>query len=133
MRQPHRPLLAVKAIYTAAANDPTQQQQQQQQLQQHRLQTELLIHRHLQHQHIIRLLDVWHGPAECWMLMEYAAGGELFDKIQPDVGVDESLARFYFRQLLSGCAYLHRHGIAHRDLKPENLLLDELGMWHASV
>lgn len=76
------------------------------------------------------------------MLLEFAAGGDLFDKIAPDVGVGEDVARLYFGQLVEGmvshtlmdiqCAnapksYIHSQGVCHRDLKPENLLLDAAG------
>lgn len=59
--------------------------------------------------------------------MELADGGDLFDKIQPDVGVGVEVAHFYFRQLVSAVTYMHSMGIAHRDLKPENVLLSEKG------
>lgn len=36
------------------------------------------------------------------MLLEFAAGGDLFDKIAPDVGVGEDVARLYFGQLVEG-------------------------------
>ena len=49
--------------------------------------------------------------------MEYAGAGELFDKIQPDVGVDEDLAHWYFCQLLKGVEYLHRNNVAHRGIQ----------------
>ncbi|KAI0288298.1 CAMK/CAMKL/CHK1 protein kinase [Russula brevipes] len=62
-----------------------------------------------------------------YMLLEFAAGGDLFDKIAPDVGVVEEVAHFYFLQLLSGLNYIHAEGVCHRDLKPENLLLDAAG------
>lgn len=57
-----------------------------------------------------------------YMLMELALGGDLFDKIEPDVGVSAPIAQFYFQQLLSGLEFMHARGICHRDLKPENLL-----------
>ncbi|KAF8992332.1 kinase-like domain-containing protein [Cyathus striatus] len=61
------------------------------------------------------------------MLMELAAGGDLFDKIAPDVGVGEEVAQHYFNQLIAGMDYIHKQGVRYRDLKPENLLLDAAG------
>ncbi|KAA8894159.1 kinase-like domain-containing protein [Sphaerosporella brunnea] len=66
--------------------------------------------------------DVW-----IWLAMEFAAGGDLFDKIESDAGVPEDIAHFYFAQLISGLSWMHGKGIAHRDIKPENLLLDGNG------
>lgn len=34
------------------------------------------------------------------------------------------MARYFFKQFLSGLDYCHSNGVCHRDLKPENLLLD---------
>ena len=59
--------------------------------------------------------------------MEYAAGGDLFDKIEADVGVNEDIAHFYFTQLISGVSYMHSKGVGHRDIKPENILLSDDG------
>jgi len=53
--------------------------------------------------------DVW-----LWIAMEFAAGGDLFDKIEADVGVPEDIAQFYFAQLVSGLAWMHGKGVAHR-------------------
>lgn len=59
--------------------------------------------------------------------MELAEGGDLFDKIESDVGVGEDIAHFYFTQLISAVSYMHSKGVAHRDIKPENILLSADG------
>lgn len=59
--------------------------------------------------------------------MELAEGGDLFDKIESDVGVGEDIAHLYFTQLISAVNYMHSKGIGHRDIKPENILLSAEG------
>lgn len=60
-----------------------------------------------------------------YLVMEYVAGGELFDHLVQQGRLRSSDARAYFRQIIFGVDYCHRFNICHRDLKPENLLLDE--------
>ncbi|KAJ3090499.1 Chk1 protein kinase, partial [Quaeritorhiza haematococci] len=91
------------------------------------LQKEIMIHRSLHHENIIRFLGTNEDQDNVYIVTEYAAAGELFDRIVPDVGVEDDLAHLYFTQLVAGMDYLHEKGISHRDLKPENLLLDECG------
>lgn len=55
------------------------------------------------------------------------ASGDLFDKIEADVGVGEDVAHFYFSQLVSAVGYMHSRNVAHRDIKPENILLSSDG------
>lgn len=59
--------------------------------------------------------------------MELAEGGDLFDKIESDVGVGEDIAHVYFTQLISAVVYMHLKGVGHRDIKPENILLSSEG------
>ncbi|ORY76959.1 kinase-like domain-containing protein [Protomyces lactucae-debilis] len=78
-----------------------------------------------QHRHIVDFLQADHlDSGHLWIAIEYCTGGDLFDKIEPDLGVDEQLAHLYFRQLLDGLIFMHGFGISHRDIKPENILLD---------
>ncbi|KAF1320010.1 Camk/camkl protein kinase, partial [Globisporangium splendens] len=79
------------------------------------------------HENVLRLdaaLElVQDSKCTTFLVLELAAGGELFDRIKLDCGTDEATARRYFRQLISGVAFCHTSGVCHRDLKPENLLL----------
>jgi len=85
---------------------------------------EVCVHRMLNDPHIIRFYGRRENGNFEFIFLEYASGGELFDRIEPDVGMPQIEAQRFFKQLIAGVEYLHGRGIAHRDLKPENLLLD---------
>lgn len=86
---------------------------------------ETTVHRMLSNPNIIRYFGQRSEPTMEYIFLEYACGGELFDRIEPDIGMPSYQAQKYFKQLISAVDYMHCRGIAHRDLKPENLLLDE--------
>ncbi|CAF1125958.1 unnamed protein product [Rotaria sordida] len=56
--------------------------------------------------------------SEYHLYLEYAAGGDLFNRIESENGIEENLAQHYFKQVISGMSYLHS-----LDLKPENILI----------
>ncbi|KAG5080878.1 hypothetical protein JHK86_004943 [Glycine max] len=100
------------------------------------VQREIMNHRSLKHPNIIRFKEVLLTPTHLAIVMEYASGGELFERIcnAGRFSEDEKLwfsslvtfhqARFFFQQLISGVSYCHSMQICHRDLKLENTLLD---------
>ncbi|XVF17741.1 hypothetical protein REPUB_Repub10bG0149700 [Reevesia pubescens] len=63
-------------------------------------------------------------PTHLAIVMEYASGGELFERICAAGRFNEDEARFFFQQLISGVSYCHAMQVCHRDLKLENTLLD---------
>merc|ERR1711959_29985 len=77
----------------------------------------------LDHPNILKMYDTLEDTEKLYLILELAAGGDLFDKIINMNGFDEQTARSFFNQLLSGLEHCHIQGIIHRDLKPENLLL----------
>eukprot|EP00043_Microstomoeca_roanoka_P021312 m.255095 g.255095 ORF g.255095 m.255095 type:complete len:489 (-) comp19073_c1_seq1:167-1633(-) len=77
----------------------------------------------LQHPNIIHVHDMIDTPKYLYIVLEFAQGGELFDRIVKKEGFSEEEARYIFMQLLDAVEYLHQQGVAHRDLKPENILL----------
>ncbi|KAI9010146.1 kinase-like domain-containing protein [Hyaloraphidium curvatum] len=110
-----RALYAAKVVDKKRSSDPAA------------IKKEISIHAYLKHSNIINLISSHEDKDYIYLLMEYACGGELFDRIAPDEGLEEDLAHFYFVQLVDAVEYLHGNGVAHRDLKPENILLDDQG------
>ena len=97
------------------------------------LQHELNIMKVLQHENLVRLVDVRENATykrkdestfQCFaIILEYIGGGELFDFIAETGRFSEKVSRTYFHQMMNGLHYMHAKGYAHRDIKPENILL----------
>ena len=71
---------------------------------------ELVNHRLLDHPNIIRFVEVLLTPTHLAIVMEYAAGGELFDRICGKGRFHEDEARFFFQQLISGLSIVTATG-----------------------
>ena len=87
------------------------------------LKDEIDVLKELQHQHIIRLYDVFDEAQYYYLVTEKMSGGELFDRIVQKSYYNEKEARDVCKILFEALGYCHAKKIAHRDLKPENLLL----------
>ncbi|KAH6836892.1 SOS3-interacting protein 1 [Perilla frutescens var. hirtella] len=85
---------------------------------------EISIMRMVKHPHIVHLHEVMATKTKIYFVMEYAKGGELFNKVSKGK-LEEDVARKYFVQLINAVELCHSRGVYHRDLKPENILLDE--------
>lgn len=62
-----------------------------------------------------------------YLMIEYVAGGELFNYLRTNGQFEEVHVRMYIAELVLALEYLHGRNIIHRDIKPENILVDDAG------
>ncbi|XP_041670775.1 myosin light chain kinase, smooth muscle-like [Cheilinus undulatus] len=77
----------------------------------------------LHHPKLVQCLAAYDTRPEMVMVMEYIAGGELFERIVDDnFEHTEPTSARYMQQILEGMQYVHKQNIVHLDLKPENIV-----------
>uniref|UniRef100_A0A8C7E5Z0 Serine/threonine-protein kinase 17A n=1 Tax=Naja naja TaxID=35670 RepID=A0A8C7E5Z0_NAJNA len=76
-------------------------------------------------QWVINLHEVYETPTEIILVLEYAAGGEIFDQCvaEREDAFKEKVVKHLMRQILQGVSFLHQNNIVHLDLKLQNILL----------
>lgn len=80
---------------------------------------ELKIHYKLDHPNVIKLYTHFDDEYHIFLLMEYAEGGILLEKLK----CAEDMVSKYIDQTIDAVQYLHKLKIAHRDIKPENIVM----------
>ena len=71
---------------------------------------------------VVKLYAIVETESMIYIVMELAAGGELFEHIVEAGSYDEAKTRMVIRQLLEALRHLHTIGITHHDIKPENFI-----------
>lgn len=84
--------------------------------------TEQSILARLNHPFICHLFYAFQSEQKLYMVMSYAAGGDLFSLIRRG-RMSEYQVAFYMAELICALRYIHKHGIIHRDVKPGQLSL----------
>lgn len=90
-----------------------------------RVRREIQIMSSIEHPHIIHIYEVFENRDKIVLVMQYAAGGELYEHVSRAKLLDDFEARRIFRQIATAIFYCHKNKICHRDLKLENIILDE--------
>jgi aurora kinase, other len=89
----------------------------------HQLRREVEIQSHLRHPNILRLFGYFHDRERVFLILEYAAKGELYKELQRSGRFPETKAATHVAALAGALAYCHAKHVFHRDIKPENLLV----------
>ncbi|ETO21659.1 hypothetical protein RFI_15547 [Reticulomyxa filosa] len=90
----------------------------------HQLRREIEILANLRHPNVIRLYGYFYDQEKVYLMLEFCAGGEVFNHLRAAEKFDERRSARYISSLASALHYCHKKHVIHRDIKPENLLLD---------
>jgi serine/threonine protein kinase len=78
----------------------------------------------LRHQNIVSIYDVGEQDSSIYVVLEYADGGDLSQRLRDRAWPPDEVARLV-ATLARAIHYAHSQGIVHRDLKPSNILFDK--------
>ncbi|KAH0507796.1 Sperm motility kinase [Microtus ochrogaster] len=88
---------------------------------------ELTIMKELDHPYIIKLFHIINSKDYTYMVLEFAAHGDLVTLIEEGGPLQQTQAQHIFCQIVCAVHYCHDNDIAHRDIKLDNILLDGKG------
>ncbi|KAL5003639.1 mitogen-activated protein kinase mpkC [Aspergillus recurvatus] len=85
---------------------------------------EVKLLRHLRHDNLINMSDIFISPLEDIYLVTELLGTDLH-RLLNGKPLESKFAQYFTYQILRGLKYIHSAGVIHRDLKPGNLLINE--------
>jgi serine/threonine-protein kinase ULK/ATG1 len=86
---------------------------------------EIEIMKKMEHDNIVRLLDVYQTSNNMYILTECCEDGDLRTYLKRKKRLPENEALAFLRDVLRGFEYMTRRDIMHRDLKPANILIKD--------
>lgn len=86
---------------------------------------EISIHRSVDHMHIVKFYSFFEDAKFVYILLELCGKRSLMEMHKRRKRITEPELRYYVRQIVLACVYLHDCKIVHRDLKLGNLFLND--------
>ena len=102
---------AIKVLYTQLVGQDVEQFRQ-----------EARTIAHLEHPHIVRLLDFGVEGTTPYLIMSYASNGTMRERYPKGTRLPLEQIVVYVKQISQALQYAHDRKIIHRDIKPENML-----------
>ncbi|XP_076450747.1 serine/threonine-protein kinase PLK1-like [Babylonia areolata] len=86
---------------------------------------EIAIHRSLSHKHVVNFHSFFEDPDNVYILLELCRRRSLMELHKRRKAVTEPEARYFVKQIIGACQYLHNNKVIHRDLKLGNLFIND--------
>uniref|UniRef100_A0A8C9T7X4 Serine/threonine-protein kinase PLK n=1 Tax=Scleropages formosus TaxID=113540 RepID=A0A8C9T7X4_SCLFO len=93
--------------------------------QKEKMSMEITIHKSLDHPHVVGFHGFFEDEDFVYVVLEICRRRSLLELHKRRKAVTEPEARYYMRQTIQGCQYLHNNRVIHRDLKLGNLFLND--------
>jgi serine/threonine protein kinase len=84
---------------------------------------EVRIMKLLKHRNIVQFIDFFDEEDNMYVVIEYLAGGTMFDRVVKKDHYNEKEARDLIYIFLKAVQHCHDRNVIHRDIKPENMLM----------
>lgn len=85
---------------------------------------EIAVHRAVgNHDHVVRLYDVFDNKAGIYLVLELLEGGDLYSTLKKSrKALSEYVALVIMEQVFDALQHIHSCGVSHRDIKLENIM-----------